>query len=59
MCCEASVLHGQVIVLLFVHLFVDDVLLSDAQRTAGSPFVDLRGSAGRFDAGFEAAVAAS
>lgn len=54
---QALVLGRQVIVFLFVHLLVDDILLGDAQGTAGALLVDLRSAAGRLNACLEAAVA--
>jgi hypothetical protein len=49
----------QVVVLLLVHLLVDDILLGDAQRAARAALVDLGGAAGGLDAGFEGAVGAT
>jgi hypothetical protein len=59
MSCEATVLHRQVIVLLLIHLFVDDVLLGDTERSACASLVDLGSTAGRLDSGFETTVTAT
>ena len=53
---QPLVLGGQVIILLFVHLLVDDILLGDTQCTAGTLLVDLRSATGRLNAGLQAAV---
>jgi hypothetical protein len=39
---ESSILHRKIIIFLFVHFFVDNILLGDSQGTSGSPFVNLR-----------------
>jgi hypothetical protein len=54
--CEATVLHGQVVVLLLVHLFVDHILLGDTKRSACASLVDLGSTAGGLDSCFETAV---
>lgn len=46
MSCEATVLHGQVVVLLLVHLLVDNVLLGHTKRSACASLVDLGSAAG-------------
>ncbi len=56
---ETTVLVRQIVVLLLVHLLVDDILLGHAQRPTRSSLVDLGRSSRRLDSGFEAAVAAS
>ncbi len=56
---EASVLHRQVIVLFFVHLFVHDILLGDTQRAAGAALVNLRRPSSRLHTRFEASIAPS
>ena len=38
---EPSILQWKVIVLLFVHLFIDNILLGHSERTAGSSLVYL------------------
>ena len=40
-CGKTAVLHRQVVVLFLVHLFVDDILLGDLERTTRPSFVDL------------------
>ncbi len=56
---ETPVLVGQVVVLLLVHLLVDDILLRHAQGPTRPSLVDLRRSTCRLDSSFETAVAAS
>ena len=48
---ETLVLSRQIIILFFVHLLVDDILLSHAQGTAGALLVDLRSSTRRLNPG--------
>ena len=59
MSCQSSVLKGKVVVFLFVHFFVDDILFGDSQRATCSSFVNLRGSSGRLDTGLKASIASS
>jgi len=40
-CSQASILHGKVVVLFLVHLFVDDILLGDTEGATGATLVDL------------------
>jgi len=54
---QTLVLHGQVVVLLLVHLLVDDVLLRDAQRPPGAFAVDVGRALGGLEARFQTAVA--
>ena len=56
---QTSVLHRQVIVLFFVHLFVHNILLGDAQRATGAALVDLRCPSSRLHTGFEASITPS
>jgi len=56
---EASILHRQVIVLFFVHLFVHDILLGDTQRATGAALVYLRRPPSRFHTRFEASITPS
>lgn len=56
---ESLVLSRQVIVLFFVHFFIDDVLLSNAQGTSCSLLVDLRCSTRRLNARLQTAVTPS
>ena len=53
---KSSVLHGKVIIFLFVHLLIDHVLFGDSQRTPGASLMNLRGPSCRFDSGLETAV---
>lgn len=56
---EPPILHREVIILLLVHFFVDDILLRHAQRAAGSSLVDFGCSSGRLYPGLKAAVTPS
>lgn len=56
---ESLVLSGQVIVFLFVHFLVDNILLGDAQSAASALLVDLGSATGRFDASLKTAVASA
>lgn len=56
---EPLVLSGQVVVFLFVHLFVDNILLGDAQSTPRSFLVNLRCSTRRLNPRLKAAVTAA
>jgi hypothetical protein len=56
---QSLILCRQVIVFFFVHLFINDILLGDAQRTTCPLLVDLRSSAGRLYTGLQAAVTAT
>lgn len=56
---EALVLRGQVIVLLFVHFFIDDILLRYTQCTTSTLLVDLGSSTGRLNASLETAITAA
>ncbi|KAG9991652.1 hypothetical protein KCU98_g195, partial [Aureobasidium melanogenum] len=56
---EATVLHGQVVVLLLVHLFVDNVLLSYAKRSSCASLVNLRSATSRLDSGLETTITAA
>lgn len=49
----------RIVLFLFVHLFVKNVLLGDAQSPSGSPLVDFRCSASGFDSCLQAAIASS
>ena len=53
---ESTVLHRQIVVVFFVHFFIDDILLRDAERAASATLVDLRSSSRRLDSRFQAAV---
>ena len=54
---QALVLGGQVIVLLLVHLLVDNILLGDAQCSSRPLLMDLGSTTGRLYAGLQTAVA--
>lgn len=56
---ELAVLAGEVVVLLLVHLLVDDIGLGNAEGAAGAALVDLRGASSRLNAGLERAVTPS
>lgn len=58
-CSQSSVLHGQVVIFLLVHLLVDHIGFGDTERSAGAALVNLRCATCRLDAGFKAAVAAA
>ena len=54
---DASELTGKVIVLFFIHFLVQNIFFPHSKRSTGSLLMDFRGSAGRFDSGFEAPIA--
>ena len=56
---QAAIGQGQVVILLLVHFFVDDVLLGDAEGAAGAALVDFRCSSGRLDSRLETSIAAA
>merc|ERR1712070_1110171 len=56
---QTTVLHRQIVVLLFVHFFIDDILLRDAERATSATLVDLRSPSSRLDSRFQAAVTAA
>jgi len=56
-CCQTTILHGQVVIFFLVHLFVNNILLSDTERPASATLVDLAGSSGTLDTGLKASVA--
>lgn len=56
---QSLVLCRKVVVLLFVHFLVDDILLGDAQGATGALLVDLGSATGRLDACLETAVAST
>lgn len=56
MSCQTTVLHGQIVVFLLVHLFVDDILLSDAQGTSRTSLVNFGSSTSGLDTCLETAV---
>lgn len=56
---ESPILHWQVVVFFFVHLFVDDILLSHAERPTSTSLVNLGGSTGRLDSGLKTSVTSS
>jgi hypothetical protein len=41
-CSQTTILHGEVVIFLLVHLLVDNILLSDTKRAASATLVDLR-----------------
>ena len=53
---QSSVLKREVVVFLFVHFLVDDVLFRHSQRATRSSLVDLRGASSGLDAGLETAI---
>ena len=40
---ESPILHRQIVVFLFVHFLVNDILLGNTQRTTSASFVNFRG----------------
>jgi hypothetical protein len=56
---ETLVLRRQVVIFLFVHLLIDDILLSHAKGATSAFLVDLRSSTCRLDARFQTAVTAA
>lgn len=56
---EALVLSGKVVILLFIHLLVDDILFGDTKRTACALLVNLRCPPRRLYPGLETAVTPS
>lgn len=54
---ESSVLEREVVILLFVHLLIDDILLRHPQRATCASFVDLGCSPRRLDSGLETSIA--
>ena len=53
---QSSVLKREVVVFLFIHLLVDDILFGHSQRTTRSSLVNLRSSSGRLNASLETAI---
>ena len=58
-CVEPLVLGRQIIVLLFIHFLVDDILLSDAQSATSALLVDFRSSSRRLNACLQTTVTAA
>lgn len=56
---ETLVLSGKVIILLFIHFLVDNILLRDAQSTTSSLLVNFRSSTRRFNARLQTTVTAT
>ena len=58
-CRHPSIGEWDVIVLFLVHLFIQHILLGDAEGAAGTLLVDLGGTARRFKTSLETAVAST
>ena len=54
---ESSILRRKIIVFLFVHFLIDNVLLGDSERSTCSALVDLGSSSRRFNTSFQTSVA--
>ena len=56
---QMTILEGKVVILLLVHLLVDDILFGHSQRSTGATLVDLRRSSSRLDAGLQTSIISS
>ena len=53
---ESPILHGEVVVFLFVHFFVDNILLSNAQGATSTSLVNFRCSSCRLNPSLETSI---
>lgn len=56
---QSAVLRWEVIILLLIHFFIDDILFGNPETSAGSLLVNLGRTSRRFNAGFQAAITAA
>ena len=56
---EATILQWKVIILLFVHLFIDNILFGDSERATSASFVNFGGATCRLYSGFETPITSS
>lgn len=56
---QSAVLGWKVVILLFVHFFIDDILFGDAKTSASSFLVNLRCTSRRFNTSFQTAITAA